>query len=201
MEQEKVQTALPWINLGILSLLVIILFTLDTNDAVLSRLLGYPEKSVPQSMTPEIVFPSTPLPIRWPTPTPTPYKKTVAVPTPVAPGSLTPTIPWGQTVKTDDLTSASRFGADSSMSTADELFTAVNNFRMAHGVSALQKSTVLCQIADTRARQLQSMGKLDNHEGFHPWEKTSVVESSQILVCILWSGAGGSRLRGIESRC
>lgn len=55
---------------------------------------------------------------------------------------------------------------DPRMSTAEELFEAMNNYRRAHSLSILQKSDLLCSIADNRAKEQSANGKLDGHAGF-----------------------------------
>lgn len=51
------------------------------------------------------------------------------------------------------------------MTTPEELFEAMNNYRKAHGLSILQKNGTLCYIAQARAGELQQLGKLDSHAG------------------------------------
>lgn len=60
---------------------------------------------------------------------------------------------------------------DSRMSTAEELFDAMNSYRSAHGVSTLQKSDTLCSIAQNRANEQVANGKLDGHVGFEKYAK------------------------------
>lgn len=60
---------------------------------------------------------------------------------------------------------------DPQMSTADELFEAINNYRRAHNVSALTKNDLLCSIAQNRADEQLAKGELDNHEGFDKYAK------------------------------
>ncbi|MBI2025816.1 MAG: hypothetical protein HYT06_00365, partial [Candidatus Levybacteria bacterium] len=55
---------------------------------------------------------------------------------------------------------------DPRMSTADELFTAMNDYRKSHNVQTLTKSDLLCGIAQNRASEQLANGDLDNHEGF-----------------------------------
>lgn len=55
---------------------------------------------------------------------------------------------------------------DPRMSTADELFDAINNYRKAHNVSTLTKNDLLCSIAQNRANEQLANGDLDNHAGF-----------------------------------
>lgn len=101
------------------------------------------------------------------TPTPSPIEKITDSPTvrPVYKG-LTPTsIPWGQEFKIDEYTSASYFGPDDHMSTADELFNAMNIYRSAHNLPTLSKNDTLCSIAQNRANQQKEFGYL-SHDGF-----------------------------------
>ena len=55
---------------------------------------------------------------------------------------------------------------DPRMSTAEELFIAMNDYRRAQNVQALQKSDLLCGIAQNRSNELFELGELDNHAGF-----------------------------------
>ncbi|MBI4097656.1 MAG: hypothetical protein HY426_01315 [Candidatus Levybacteria bacterium] len=55
---------------------------------------------------------------------------------------------------------------DPRMSTSDELFEAMNNYRRAHNVQMLTKNETLCSIAQNRANEQLALGDLDNHEGF-----------------------------------
>ncbi len=55
---------------------------------------------------------------------------------------------------------------DPRMSTADELFDAINQYRKANGISEVQKSDLLCGIAQHRAEEQLANGGLDDHVGF-----------------------------------
>ncbi|MBI2590861.1 MAG: hypothetical protein HYW33_03215 [Candidatus Blackburnbacteria bacterium] len=50
--------------------------------------------------------------------------------------------------------------------TGPELWAAVNEARVEHGVQALSQRDVLCTIAAIRLSNIRSLGKLDNHDGF-----------------------------------
>lgn len=52
--------------------------------------------------------------------------------------------------------------------TGPELWEAVNNARITHGVSPLKQKDILCTIAAIRLNQIRELGKLDNHDGFDP---------------------------------
>lgn len=56
--------------------------------------------------------------------------------------------------------------ADPRMSTADELFDEMNSYRSSHGVPTIQKSDLLCSIAQNRANEQLTNGGLDDHAGF-----------------------------------
>src|SRR3989344_6328898 len=49
-----------------------------------------------------------------------------------------------------------------------ELWTAVNQARVEHGVQSLSQKDVLCTIAAIRLNQIRDLGELDNHDGFQP---------------------------------
>lgn len=55
---------------------------------------------------------------------------------------------------------------DPRMSTADELFSAMNEYRKANAVQILTKNDLLCSIAQNRANEQLANGDLDNHAGF-----------------------------------
>ncbi len=78
---------------------------------------------------------------------------------------VTQEIEWGQTIKIDEKTSVSRFASDDHMSTVAELNQAMNQYRQSHGLPTLNFDSVLCNIAQARANQLQVLGKLDGHAG------------------------------------
>ena len=54
---------------------------------------------------------------------------------------------------------------DDHMSTPEELFNAVNAYRRSQALPELQSNGTLCSIAQNRAKELQELGKLDNHAG------------------------------------
>ncbi len=83
-----------------------------------------------------------------------------------------PTVnPW-LVEKVDEITTDARMPKDERMATADELFTAINNYRASHGVGVIEKHQTLCNIAQTRANQLLKLGELDNHEGMESLAKS-----------------------------
>lgn len=55
---------------------------------------------------------------------------------------------------------------DDHMSTSDELFIAVNNYRISHNIGTLIKHGTLCGIAEARANEQLALGDLDDHNGF-----------------------------------
>lgn len=115
-------------------------------------------------------------PIITPTPEPTMTVPTITVqPTkavkPVPKAPLNPTSmdtqEWGKTVKLDEHTSVSKFAPDDHMSTVDELNQAMNQYRITHNLPTLSFDSLLCNMAQTRANQLQANGALDSHAGFN----------------------------------
>lgn len=67
----------------------------------------------------------------------------------------------------DDKTTRCNNAPDSRMSTADELFVAVNNFRVVHNLNPVQKDDTLCYIAQSRANEMKALGQLDEHQGLN----------------------------------
>ncbi len=119
--------------------------------------------------------------IAQPTPTPTetitpsPTLKAIEPTQPTRPQAKTSPKPsgddtqeWGKTVKLDEHTSLSKFAADDRMSTVDELNQAMNQYRITHNLPSLSFDSLLCNMAQTRADQLQANGALDGHAGFGP---------------------------------
>ena len=68
--------------------------------------------------------------------------------------------------KVDEHTTMIWLHADSQMSTADELFTAMNTYRRAHNIPEVARHDTLCSIAQKRADEQQALGKIDGHAGF-----------------------------------
>ena len=68
--------------------------------------------------------------------------------------------------KVDDHITKISLPPDPRMSTSEELFIAMNDYRKAHGVQALTKNDSLCSIAQNRANEQLANGDLDNHAGF-----------------------------------
>lgn len=117
--------------------------TISTDKLIETLLTGTPTPMTTQLLTP--------------IPTPLLFQKTSINPI--------PTTEWGKTIRIDDKTSASRFAPDDHMSTTDELFTAMNEYRRTHNLPSLSKNGTLCDIAQNRADELLRLGRLDNHEG------------------------------------
>lgn len=80
--------------------------------------------------------------------------------------------PFNWTVeKVDEQVTRIAVPPDPRMSTPDELFEAMNNYRKAHSVQTLTKSDLLCSIAQNRANEQLANGDLDNHAGFDKYAK------------------------------
>lgn len=76
---------------------------------------------------------------------------------------------------------------DPRMSTPDELFEAMNNYRSSHNVSVLQKSDTLCSIAQNRANEQITNGGLDGHAGFEKYTKEQ--QEFSVMGEVLFGGA------------
>lgn len=68
--------------------------------------------------------------------------------------------------KVDEHTTITWLPPDDLMSTPDELFAAMNNYRRSHGIAEVAKSDTLCAIAQKRAEEQRALGKIDGHAGF-----------------------------------
>lgn len=81
-------------------------------------------------------------------------------------------VPFNWTIeKVDEHLTKVALPPDPKMSTENELFEAMNNYRKAHNVSILQKSDLLCSIAQNRANEQLANGELDSHAGFEKYAK------------------------------
>lgn len=89
--------------------------------------------------------------------TPTPTKKFI----PTQP----PPFDWSVEKVNDTLTRVS-IPPDPRMSTAGELFEAMNNYRANHNLGKLSKNDFLCSVAQNRANEQLANGGLDGHAGF-----------------------------------
>lgn len=72
---------------------------------------------------------------------------------------------WSVEKVNDTLTKVS-IPPDPRMSTADELFEAMSNYRSNHNLNKLSKNDSLCIIAQKRAEEQVANGGLDSHAGF-----------------------------------
>jgi uncharacterized protein YkwD len=68
--------------------------------------------------------------------------------------------------KVNEHETAMSLPADPRMSTSDELFTALNQYRSSNGISPVNKNDTLCSIAQHRADEQLANGGLDDHAGF-----------------------------------
>ncbi len=84
----------------------------------------------------------------------------------IAPTASAKPVDWSVEKVDEHLTRVS-MPADSRMSTPDELFAAINDYRKAHGVQQVQKNDLICGIAQSRANEQQTNGDLDGHAGFN----------------------------------
>ncbi len=96
--------------------------------------------------------------------------------------------PFNWTVeKVDDQITKISLPPDPTMSTVDELFTAMNNYRKAHNVSTLTKNDLLCSIAQNRANEQLANGDLDNHAGFNKYVQDQ--DEFSLMGEVLFGGA------------
>jgi uncharacterized protein YkwD len=100
-------------------------------------------------------------------------KENIAIVNKVSKSEMTsdiiPTARWGQTDKIADHTYRTYVADDSHMSTESELFEALNDYRIDHGVQKLFLSDSLCRLADMRINQLAQLGSLDAHKGLNEY--------------------------------
>jgi uncharacterized protein YkwD len=74
--------------------------------------------------------------------------------------------PWGVSKQLDEHTWRIKVGQDAKMSTANELFLALNAYRRRYGASDLNWDTKLAAYAQERARYFNKIKNLDGHKGF-----------------------------------
>ncbi len=75
--------------------------------------------------------------------------------------------PWGKAVQIDEHTWTMKVQNDDRMSTVEELFTALNDYRRSKGVSVLTWDQKLADYADSRAKYFTSIKTTDGHAGFN----------------------------------
>lgn len=112
--------------------------------------------------------PALPTPTVTPTVTMAPTFSPTLTATPGLPSAdgLTPT-PTRKIIVTVSPTSTGvQTQTTSEAASAEGLFLAMNDYRKSHGLNAVNKSSTLCAIAQTRANQQASLGHLDDHTGF-----------------------------------
>lgn len=68
--------------------------------------------------------------------------------------------------KVDEHLTKMQLPADDHMSTANELFDAMNNYRKAHNIGLIDQTPGICDIAQKRAQEQLGNGDLDGHAGF-----------------------------------
>ena len=85
----------------------------------------------------------------------------------LAPRPTDDSTPWGQAVQIDEHTWTMKVQNDDRMSTVEELFTALNDYRRSKGVSVLTWDQKLADYADSRATYFTSIKTTDGHAGFN----------------------------------
>lgn len=120
---------------------------------------GKEQKTLPE--TQKAINPSIPLPTAYPSPSPSPKPQVKTSPKPINNQN------WN-VFKKDEHTTVANFPPDNRMATVEELNIEINNYRTSHGIGAILTHSTLCSMAQIRANQLLSNGKLDDHAGFDP---------------------------------
>jgi uncharacterized protein YkwD len=106
-------------------------------------------------------------------PTLTPVLEEINIPTKVEikkPVKATPTInnePWGISKQIDDVTWTIKVGEDEKMATEKEILDALNEYRRVHGSQILTLNEKLVNYAQERAKYLNGIKSVDQHEGFN----------------------------------
>ena len=104
----------------------------------------------------------------------------------------TPTPDWSVRKVDEHLTEFS-VPISENMSTRDELFAAVNDYRKAHGLNTLTSNSTICDIAQKRAQEQVANGGLDNHAGFNKYgeSQNEFIHLGEVLY-------GGQALSGVH---
>lgn len=110
---------------------------------------------------------------------PTIYQSKVTTPTPKPKVTVTPIIvkkyipmptpdnePWGVAKQIDEVTWTMKVGEDEKIATPKEIWEAINEYRKNYGSQILNWDTKLSDYAQDRAKYLNSIKKVDKHEGF-----------------------------------
>ena len=126
-----------------------------TGELAAKTLASQKERKETIDIVPAPTF--TPAPTKKPTPTPATVKKTA---------SDNNVKTWGVSRQIDKYTWTMQIQPDSSMATADEILTALNNYRKNKGAGTLTMDDKLRNFAIGRAKTYESLGKLDGHTGF-----------------------------------
>ncbi|OGK31447.1 hypothetical protein A3I56_01925 [Candidatus Roizmanbacteria bacterium RIFCSPLOWO2_02_FULL_43_10] len=77
--------------------------------------------------------------------------------------------PWGVAEKVDDVTYTIKVGNDAVMTTPQELFNSLNNYRSINGKQSLNWDNTLATYAQQRAEHFKSIGSTDKHSGFNAY--------------------------------
>jgi len=83
----------------------------------------------------------------------------------------TPTETWGVSKQIDDHTWTIKIGEDATMATAKEIFNALNEYRKVHGSQVLNWDEKLGNYAQERAKYLNEIKSVDQHQGFNDFVK------------------------------
>lgn len=74
--------------------------------------------------------------------------------------------PWGVAKQIDEVTWTMKVGEDEKMATAQEILSALNQYRQRYGSQILTWNTKLGDYAQSRAKYLNSIKNVDKHAGF-----------------------------------
>ena len=85
--------------------------------------------------------------------------------------SPTPTETWGVSKQIDEHTWTIKIGEDATMATAKEIFEALNEYRKVHGSQVLNWDEKLGNYAQERAKYLNGIKSVDQHQGFNDFVK------------------------------
>ncbi len=105
---------------------------------------------------------------------------------------------WGKAKQISEHSWTMKIGYDSRMATPNEIFTALNDYRIKHGRNSLSWDDRLANYAAQRAQYFTSIGDLDDHAGFNEFLKN---EDNVRSLGYYWLGENSSygyRLEGVH---
>ena len=154
----------PWelLILSIFLLIIAAILAFDTNNLILSKVLGIKKSNY--------LVKAIPTPTQIITPTPTlKLVPTLVYKTPVFQNSNSDNSQWGVAKQISEHTWTLKIGNDDRMATPKEILDALNNYRQRHGSGYIAWDDNLAIFAQSRADYFNQRGNIDEHAGFNQY--------------------------------